>query len=79
MNFFLRFHRVLEYTDPPPYAEKDKHKIPDGHTNLMEGSRKVLDYKIPSLRSRMRKRIEDLEEDKVVFESPSRPLFYIYR
>ncbi|XP_023342076.1 uncharacterized protein LOC111711846 isoform X2 [Eurytemora carolleeae] len=60
----FRFKRMLEYKEPPPYSETDKQMIPDRQTRILNGSTGFSDIRGSNLKSRMRKRIEDLENEK---------------
>ncbi len=62
-TFSGRFKRMLEYKEPPPYS--DKQMIPDRQTRILNGSTGFSDIRGSNLKSRMRKRIEDLENEKV--------------
>ena len=56
---------MLEYKEPPPYSETDKHMTADRQTGMLNGSTGFSDIRGSILKSRMRKRIEDLEDEKV--------------
>ena len=65
-TFSGRFKRMLEYKEPPPYSETDKHMTADRQTGMLNGSTAGFsDFRGSNLKSRMRKRIEDLEDEKV--------------
>ena len=76
-TFSGRFKRMLEYKEPPPYSETDKQMIPDRQPEILNGSIGFSDIRGSNLKSRMRKRIEDLENEKVeeYFFNRNQPIY----